>query len=125
MAVKEGRMTISGAVPLVFFTTKCSHAFHAVCLHMRMSSLHSNNIIDHNLSVSRKITEGENFREFRGFVAIHKFSPQNLGVWHTLACESKQSAKVFSLKSFPLYGMLVLEPIIQQGPLYTTMGLLG
>ena len=52
---------------------------------------------------------------------LRKFSPQNLGVWHPLAwhkqaihesflCENHifhQFAKVFSLESFPLYGILL------------------
>ena len=61
-----------------------------------------------------KFSEGENFREFQGFVGYwRKFSPQNFGVWHPLVAPASNSqkfspqnlifyqfAKVFSLESF-------------------------
>ena len=64
--------------------------------------------------------EGENFRKFRGFVAIRESFPTKFRAWRPLAwqkqaiCESflrenhifHQFAKVFSLESFPLYGSI-------------------
>ena len=65
--------------------------------------------------------EEENFDEFCSFVAIcESFSLQNLGAWHPWHGTSEhfvkvfsvkiiiifhQFAKVFSLESFPLYGI--------------------
>ena len=51
-------------------------------------------------------TEGENFRKFHGFVAIFENFLRNLGCSILWRGKSEQSAKVFSLKSFPLYGTL-------------------
>ena len=73
-------------------------------------------------TVQQETFEGENFCEFCSFVAIresflHKFLWQESLAQHKQAiCESflhvnrifHQFAKVFSLKSFPLYGILLL-----------------
>ena len=58
-------------------------------------------------------------REFRSYVAIHESFSVKFGAWHSLAWHKRairksflrenrifhQSAKVFSLESFPLYGI--------------------
>ena len=59
-----------------------------------------------------KSFKGENFRKFRGFVALRKkFSPWNWGAWHLLAATPANNPRnsyfcqiAFSLESFPLYG---------------------
>ena len=59
-------------------------------------------------SVANHTFEGENFREFHGFVAIREFSPRNLEAWHKRAILkfSPRKSKVFSLESFPSYILL-------------------
>ena len=64
-----------------------------------------------------KTSEGENLANLE---LLAKFSSQNLGVWHSLAAQAsnpqkcspqklhfRQFAKVFSLKSFLLYSILM------------------
>ena len=83
-----------------------------ICLVPRPSS--SINRIQH----AARTFEGEKFHKFQGFVAIRDsyMYLQNLGLWGPMVwqkwaiCEGEncifnQIAEVFSLKSFPLYGM--------------------
>ena len=56
------------------------------------------------LGIGAKTFEEENFREFRGFVAIGKVFSTKFAGEASVGSTSEQSTKVFSLESFPLYG---------------------